>query len=167
MRNYDAILDLHPCLIGSISTIGGTAAGAPIDTLGFKDVFAILTAGACFGSGTGATVTLSVKMQESASLTGTGTAWADIANGQFSGTFAFSSLSFTGTDPAMQMGKKYERLQDGTRLRYIRALATLAGTVGLGPKFAVSFLLGRPNDTNYVANAVTQATGNGDFVKLY
>lgn len=164
MRNYDSILDLHPSMIGTISTIGGTAVGAPVDTLGFADVLAVLCAGAVAGSGAGALATLSIKIQESASATGTN--WTDITDGAVhAGSFDFDDVSFTGTSPVLVMEKQYEHLGLG-RMRYIRAHATLAGTVGLGPKFCVAFLLGRPQDTLYIANAETQATGNPEFTLL-
>ena len=160
MRNYDALMDVHPTLIGSIDTTSAkTAVGAPIDTLGFKDMMATLVLGAASGTTT-ATGTLAVKLQESASATGTGGAWTDITDGAITGTLAFTTLTVTGTDPSMQMGKLYERLQEGTRARYIRAHATAGGTSGLGMKYCVQILLGRPNDTLYISDAVTQGTGN-------
>lgn len=165
MRNYDSVMDFHPSLIGSFSAIAGTYIGAPVDSLGFKDVIALLTAGAVVGSGTGSTVTAAIKIQESSLVTGTGTAWTDIANGAINGTMAFTTLTFTGTDPGLQMGVKYEHVMDGTRLRYLRAHCTINGTVGLGPKISVGFLFGRPNDTYYVKNAATQGTGNAEFVR--
>ncbi len=68
MRDYTSILDFHPSLIGSISVNAITSVGAPIDTLGFKDVLAILMTSAVVGSNPGL---LLVKVQESASPTGT------------------------------------------------------------------------------------------------
>jgi hypothetical protein len=166
MRDYKTMMDLHPSLIGTMSVIGATAVGAPVDTLGFKDVLATLVAGAVFGSGTGSTITLAVKIQECATAAGTGALWADITNGAINNTFAFTTMTFTGTDPTMKQEAKYERLIDANRLRFLRAHATLAGTVGLGPKFAVSFLLGRPDDTLYVVSPSTQSTSNGEFTIL-
>lgn len=166
MRDYVNMLDLHPSLVGTISTIGGTAIGAPIDIRGFRDVLAILVAGAVAGSGTGATNYLDVKIQQSASATGTGAGWTDVTPGDYNGTFAFSQITFSGTDPKMYMEQKYERIGNGLTGRYIRAHATLSGTVGLGPKFTVAFLLGRPIDSIYMVKGTTQATGNSQFTAL-
>ncbi len=173
MRQSTSILELRPSLIGTLSTIGATAVGVPIDTLGFADVLATLCAGAIVGSG-GSTVVLAVKVQESA--TATGTNWTDITNEAISqGSFNFTSLTFggdvaggttTGTWLGYQMGKKYAKLSDSNRLRYIRAHATLTGTVGLGPKFVAAFLLGHPNDTLYASNAVLIGSGNIEVSKL-
>lgn len=164
MRQYTDLLDLHPSMIGTISTIGATAIGSPVDTMGFADVLATLCAGAVFGSGTGSTITLAIKVQESASAIGTN--WTDITDGAVNGSFDFDTVTLTGTSSVMVMEKQYERLNDSVRLRYIRAHATLAGTVGLGPKFCVAFLLGRPDDTLYIQSAETQATGNEEYTKL-
>jgi hypothetical protein len=166
MRNYADIFAYHPSMIGTLSTIGGTAIGAPVCIQGFRDVLALLTAGAVFGSGTGSTITLAVKMQQSASATGTGAGWTDITPGDVNSTFAFTTLTFTGTDPAFKMEEKYERIGNAITGKFIRAHATLAGTVGLGPKFSVGFLLGRPTDTLYVGSATTEATGNVEYTKL-
>ena len=140
---------------------------------GFRDALVTLVAGAIQGS-TGSTVTLAVKIQESASATGTN--WTDITDeGALGGSAAFTTLTFgggiaggdtTGTWLPYQMGKEYVRLADGTRQRYVRAHATLNGTIGLGPKFAVTFLLGRPVDTLYAANGVVVPSGNVQLTKL-
>ena len=167
MRDYSSILELRPTLIGTLSTIGGTALGAPVDTRGFADVLATLVAGAVFGSGTGSTVALAVKIQESATPTGTGALWTDITDGAIhAGSFDFDAITITGTDPGLYMQKQYDRLNDANRKRWLRAHATLSGTVGLGAKVAVSFLLGRPDDTLYANNATTLGTGNPEYTLL-
>lgn len=164
MRSYADTLDLRPSLIGTICA-ATTAVGAPIDTIGFADVLATLVLGAVYGSGTGATASLTIKIQESATATGTGALWSDITDGAVhAGSFDFDAVSINGTDPAMQKQTQYEHLGGG-RLRYIRAHATMAGTAGVMPKYCVSFLLGRPSDTLYVAKATSQATGNVEFSK--
>lgn len=175
MKDYVSKLDVRPSLIGTLSTIGGTAVGAPIDCLGFSDVMGIVVAGAIQGS-TGSTVTLSVKVQESAVPAGTGANWTDITNEAVSqGSFSFSALTFgdelaggttTGTWLPYETVKKYAKLSDGNRRRYIRAHATLSGTVGLGPKLSVVFIMGKPNDSYYVSSAVVQPSGNPELTKL-
>lgn len=166
MRNLTDSLSLHPSLIGTISTIGGTAVGAPICVQGFREVLATLVAGAIFGSGAGSTITLAVKVQQSGSAAGTGALWTDITPGDVNSTFAFTTMTFTGTDPTLKMESKYERIGNAITGKFIRAHATLAGTVGLGPKFCVNFLLGRPVDSIYVGSASTEATGNGEYTLL-
>ena len=159
MRNLDGTLEFRPSLIGSLSVTGATAVGAPIDTIGFADVLATLISSAVVGSNA---LSLAVKFQESASATGTGANWTDIANGDYSGTFAFDTISYTGTDPALSKGIAYERLMS-YRSRYIRAHATVTGTSGLGIRFSVGCLLGRPVDTLYVTNASSMGTGNVEY----
>ena len=61
MRNYDGIFEIRPSLIGTLSTISGTALGAPINVQGFRDVLGILVAGALAGS-TGSTVFTTSKL---------------------------------------------------------------------------------------------------------
>ncbi len=173
MRNYTGTFDVRPSLIGTLSTINATATGCPIDTLGFADVMASLVAGALVGSG-GSTVSLAIKIQESASPTGTN--WTDITNEAVSqGSFNLTTLNFgndiaggttTGTWIPYQAVEKYAKLADGNRLRYIRAHATLTGTVGLGPKFAVSFIMGRSDDSYYLNSAVSFGSGNIEAAKL-
>lgn len=177
MRQYSDIMEYRPSLIGTISTIGGTAVGIPVDCLGFSDALAILTAGALVGS-TGSTVTLAVKLQESATPTGTGANWTDITDGAVhAGSWDFDDITFggnlaggdtTGTWQPYQTGKQYDYVggRDYKRKRYIRAHATLAGTVGLGPKFSVGILLGRPNDTLYINNATSFASTNVELTPL-
>lgn len=173
MRNYNSILDVRPSMIGTLSTISATAVGVPVDTQGFADVMAVLTAGAVNGS-TGATVNLAIKIQESA--TATGTNWTDITNEAVSqGSFNLTTLTFggdiaggttTGTWLGYQVAKKYAKIADGNRLRYIRAHATLTGTVGIGPKFAVNFIMGRPDDTYYINTSGLYGSGNVEVSKL-
>lgn len=160
MRGLDGILDLRASLVGTI-TAGKTAVGAPIDTMGFKDVLAVLVCGAAYGTDANV-VTLDIKIQESASPTGTGAAWSDIDNGSVNGTFSIGTITLEGTNQGPQFGKAYEHL-GLNRSRYIRAHATLAGTAGLSPKFSVGFLLGRPDDTLYIADGSQVGTGNAHF----
>ena len=143
--------------------------------MGFKDALGLLTAGAVQGS-TGSTVTLAIKVQESASATGTN--WTDITNGAVhNGSWDFANVQFghnlaggdtTGTWQTYKTGKEYDHTsgRDPNRLRYIRAHATLTGTVGIGPKFCVGFLLGRPVDTLYINDAVSFASTNVELTKL-
>ena len=172
MRNH--AYQVAPSLMGTISTISATATGAPIDTLGFADCLAVLCAGAVAGS-TGSTVNLAIKIQESASPTGTN--WTDITNEAVSqGSFTLSTLTFgndiaggttTGTWIPYQSTKKYGKLADGNRLRYIRMHATLTGTVGIGPKFSAVFMLGRTDDSYYIApGALAIGSGNIEAAKL-
>jgi hypothetical protein len=166
-------ISIQPSLIGTLSTIGGTAVGAPIDRIGFSYGVAFLSAGALQGS-TGSTVTLSIKIQESA--TATGTNWTDITNEALSNSsYNLSAVTFggnlaggdtTGTWQSYQTVKKFAKLSDANRQRFIRCHATLSGTVGLGPKFVAGFVLGNPLDTLYVANPVVTASGNIELTKL-
>ena len=175
MRQYTDMFSAYPSLVGTMSVIGGTAVGAPIDCIGFNDVLGVLVLGGLQGS-TGATVNVAVKVQESTDPTLTGTGWTDITNEAVSqGSFSFSTVTLgdsiaggttTGTWIPYETVKKYARLSDANRKRYIRAHATLSGTVGLGPKMAVLFVMGRPDDTYYVQSAVVVPSGNVELTKL-
>ena len=175
MRSYAGMFEFTPSLMGSMSVIGGTAIGAPIDRFGFADCLGIVCAGGLQGS-TGATVTLAVKVQESAVPEGTGALWSDITNEATSlGSFSFSDIvlgdsiaggTTTATWIPYETVKKYARLTDGNRKRYLRMHATLSGTVGLGPKICAGFLLGRSNDTAYIVDPVVQGSGNVELTKL-
>jgi len=154
-----------PSLCGSIYS-AATAVGAPIDTRGFKDVLAILVAGGVAAGTATNTSTLAVKIQESASASGTGALWTDITDGAvIGGSYTLDAITITGTNPVLNKAVKYEKLSDGNRKRYIRAHATCGGTAPVGIKYAVGFLLGRPDDTLYVVNASTVATGNPEFTR--
>jgi hypothetical protein len=166
-------ITLMPSLIGSISTIGGTAVGAPVDRIGYSNAVAFVMAGGLVGS-SGSTIGLAIKVQESP--TSTGTNWTDITNEAISASsWSLSTLTFggnlaggdtTGTWQPYQSAKKFAKLSDGNRQRFIRCHATLNGTVGLGPKFVAGFILGNPLDIYYVQNAVTVASGNVELNKL-
>lgn len=156
MRNLDGIFEWRPSLIGSIA-IAATACGAPVKTIGFQEVLALLIVGAISGTADTHGV-LSVTIEESATATGTGASWTTISG------MTFDDIAFdTGTDANLRMGKQYSLLADGTRKTWIRAKASLAGTAATGAKYSVGFLLGKPIDTLYITDAATQPTNNNQF----
>lgn len=162
MRNLDGLLELRPSLIGSLS-VGLTSVGAPVDTMGFADVLAVLVAGAASGTN-GQTGWLDVKIQESATAAGTGALWADIDDGALNGTFEFDQMTFlANTNPTIQMAKQYENVSTSGRKRFIRAHATVTGTDSCNVRYSVAMLLGRPNDTLYINNAVEANTTNVEY----
>ena len=163
MRNLNSIIDLNASIIGSMYTSGATALGAPIDTLGFKEVLAILIANSIAAGTNGNVGTIQINLQESATITGTGTAWSNINNGQVMGTCVMTIPFASGTAYTPCNNMMYERLQDGTRLRYVRLMATLSGTTSFGIRFAGGIMLGTPYDSGLVTNAVVQATGTTEF----
>ena len=175
MKDYVNNFQVVPSLIGTLSAIGGTALGAPVSITGFGDVLGIVCAGGVQGS-TGATITLSVKVQENDSATGAGTSWTDITNEAVSaGSFSFADITLgddvaggttTATWLPYESVKKYAKLSDGKRKRFIRAHATLSGTAGIGPKLSVVFLMGKPIDSGYTSTAVVVASGNSELTKL-
>ena len=163
MRTLSQIMDWNASLIGSMSLNGGTACGAPVDTLGFKEVMAHIIAN-CIVAGTNGNVgTIQFNLQEASSASATGTAWSNINNGQIMGTCVCTIPFASGTAYTPCNVIMYERLQDGTRLRYLRLLATLVSTNPLAIRYAGGLNLGTPMDTAYVTNGVVQNTGNTDF----
>lgn len=117
---YDAILSrftLRP------QTATASANGAGVDTLGYNSASLTLEVGAVSGT----TPTLDVKLQESAD----NSAWTDVAGA------TLTQVTAANNSQALRV----EGL--GTsRKRYLRAVATIAGT---SPSFALaaSILLGR------------------------
>ena len=163
MRSLNNVLDLNASIIGSMYTNGATACGAPVDTLGFKEVLAVLIANSIAAGTNGNIGTIQFNLQEASSASATGTAWSNINNGQISGTCVATIPFASGTAYTPCNNMIYERVGDGIRLRYVRLLATLSGTTSFGIRFAGAILTGTPMDTNYVTNATVQATGNTDF----
>ena len=166
MRRSTAVYEVRPANIGTIA-YGLTAVGAPIDTLGFADVLATLVCGPALAGTATNTGSLSIKFQESASTTGTGSSWTDITNGVVNGSFKLTDVAVIAGTTFLAMGKMYERLSDANRKRYIRCHATLAGT-DMGTlvtlPYCVTVLLGSPVDTEeYVTSAASHPTGNSQF----
>jgi hypothetical protein len=155
-------IELYPALFGSMSVTAKTAVGSAIDTRGFRGVLATLVAGCSVGSSGATTLALTVKMQESIAAGAIADSWADITNGVVNGSFKLTALSFTATGPTMQMAKMWERLDRPNAKRYIRAHATVAGTTGLGIRFAVNLLLTHPIDTAYCVTPTSFATNNAE-----
>jgi hypothetical protein len=171
MRNLEDTSVFRPALMGTISTTGATAIGAPIDTMGFAQVLAFLMCSAVAASdpSTSNPLGLAVKWQEAASPTSTGALWLDITNGAVSaGSFVMSTLTIEGTEPSFQFDQQSEILmgKDTNRLRYIRCHATVTGTTGVGIRFAVGTLLHRPVSSNYITSATTLGTGNSQYTWL-
>jgi len=160
MLDLGNAFDFRASLVGSIY-VGETAVGAPVDTQGFSQVLALIVSGAVGGTD-GAYTSLAIKIQESDTATAIGSDWSDIENGQVNGTMALTAIGHqAGTNDVIDMGKLYEKVSDGVRLRYLRAHATLTGTAGGQPRYSVGFLLGTPMDTVfYVVNPSSQPTGN-------
>jgi len=163
MQDLQNVFDYRATLLGSIY-VGETAVGAPVDTLGFSQVLALLTSG-CVGGTDGAYTLLSVKIQESATATAIGTGWTDIDDGQVNGTMEFADVGHqAGTNDVIDNQSIYEKVGDGVRKRYVRAHASLAGTAGGQPRYSVGILLGAPMDTiHYIQSPTSQATGNTEF----
>lgn len=175
MNDLTNSLAVVPCLVGTVGTIGGTALGSPVYTRGFQGALAIAILGGVQGS-SGSTLSVAIKFQESLDPLGIGTAWTDITNEAISqGSFNLDTMTIgdsiaggttTGTWIPYESVKKYCKLADANRKPWIRPHATVTGTVGLGPKLAVSLLLEKPIDTYYVQSAVVQASGNTELTKL-
>ena len=157
-----------PCgiILGSL-TAGMTAIGPAVDTLGFRDVMAILTVGTAVGT-TGNNVDIYMRLQE-ADIIGTSANYADITDGSFTGTCQSTTLALVaGTVGAryntgsVSFTKMYERLNDGVRKRYIRAVATCKGSgLEVQVPYAVTLILGMAEDTEqYISQATTVGSGH-------
>lgn len=166
MRSLNSVFDWNGSIVGSMAINGMTACGAPIDTIGFKEVMMLIVANAPIVGTNGNVATMQFNIQESALLTGTGTAWANINNGQVSGTCVCTIPFLSGSNFSPNNNLVYERLQDGTRLRYLRILATMTGTSSFNVRFTGGLLLGTPYDSALVTNAVVQNTGTTEYTIL-
>lgn len=161
MRNLDGMFDVRAVNVGTIA-YNETHYGTAIDTRGFRQVLATLTAGAIGGTN-GNTGVLSVKFQEGNDPSGTGTAWTDITNeGVTGGSFAFDDLTVHANSSPLCMGKAV-CLIDANRSRYIRCLASLAGTDSVNVTYAVNVLMGYPADSLYITDGSTVGTANSEF----
>lgn len=171
MRNYNSVFHTKNALTGVICASHTTAAtlqGIAIDTIGFKDMLAVLCIGTLKGSGAASqTATLTVKFQEAAAI---GTDWTDITNGAINGTATvkgsavFDAVALVAESRPYATGqyqrKLYLNLNDGVRKRYLRANASIVGAGSQTAEFVVSIaaILGRPVDSNYIIDAVSLAT---------
>ncbi len=172
MRNYNSVFHVKNALTGVIcasTTTAATLQGIAIDTIGFKDMLAVLCVASLKGSSaTGQTANLTVKFQESAT---NGTNWSDITNGCLNGTASvkgscvFDVVAVSAESRPFATGqyqrKLYLNLNDGVRSRFLRCNASVTGvTAGATGEFVVSVaaILGRPVDSNYIIDAVSLAT---------
>jgi len=167
VRDYKTTMEVFnalTCVLFASDSTGNTGYGCSIDTLGFKDVLGVVTMGAISGTAA-STGELTVKFQEAIQASGP---FSDITNGAIMGTMkvALNVIGYTAvTNPYAYMGKLYEKLNDGTRSRYIRCHATLKGTAASGyfaGPISVAVILGRPGDTLWIQNPASIGSGNAD-----
>lgn len=156
-------------LIGTLAINAGSSVGDTIDTLGFQDMLVIVQ-WAVTGGTAAAQGYLNIKMQEGASLAGTGGDMTDISMGQIGGTFNHNlSYGTALTYPFLASTSFYERLnikRDGDFMgRYIRPIATMVGTNGCNHVYAISVLLGRPNDSTLIQRGSIFASAGAEFQK--
>jgi hypothetical protein len=164
MRRTSDVMDLRNAFTAVVVGSEGascTSWGATVDTNGFADVLAVITAGATYGT-SGAAFDILVQFQESITANGS---FTDITDGQVNGSFQTTIHCLASTAPFVYMAKVYERLQDGTRMRYIRPRISVIGTAASrhGATLSIACLLGRPQNTLYVANAASASSGNSLF----
>lgn len=99
-------------------TLTASANGIAVDTQGYEEAVALLEVGAVSGT----SPTLDVKIQESADGS---TGWTDITGK------AFTQVTVSDNEQKLKLDLQAKQ---GARKRYIRAVATIAGT---SPSFAV------------------------------
>ncbi len=167
MRQWSDVTDLRPLLIGTLVDNGGTAVGNSVDTHGFADVLAIIQ-WAVVGGTADAQAQLTVKFQEGGAAASTGGDMTDIDQGWVTGTFTMTTAYGTApTYPYLASTCIYERLsakKDGTTMaRYIRPIASLAGTSGVLFVYSVSVLLGRPYDSALLQKGMIFTSNAAEF----
>jgi len=155
----------QPSLVGTIynAVSGDTWQGAPVQVDGFSEAKLLVIYSAA-KYGTAANVgSITLKVQQSATLAGTGSEWTDITDGEVMGSFKVTaSITHTGT-PWVGSTSAYERIVRGTHKKFLRLHATLGGTAGTTAYVAAGFLLGNPISTLYITNPTSMGTGNADF----
>lgn len=161
------MLDLRAVHCGTIGDNGATSIGNTVDTYGFADMLVIFQ-WACVGGTNAAQSRLSLKFQEGDAAASTGGDMTDITMGQINGTFSFAMPYGTApTYPFLASTCFYERLgmkRDGTAMkRYIRPIASLAGTSGTNYIYTVSVLLGRPRDSALLQKATVFASNQAEY----
>jgi hypothetical protein len=164
MHQIQSMQDWRPTLVGTLyaGATGATYHGNAVCINGFGEArllvaFKTLTAGTAVNL-----ATLTLKVQESATLAGTGSAWSDITDGEVMGSFKVAlTLTAPGTH-VLEATSAYERLVRGDRKQFIRVHATIAGTAGIGAALAAGFMLGSPISTLYVTNPVLFSTNSAE-----
>lgn len=179
MRDRFSIMEARNAASGIIlgsSVISITQVGAAFDTLGFKEVLAVLAfPGYVIGSAALATTAryLYATIEESAVLDGTTTAWSVINDGAYTGTCQMTAVgivaSSTGASVSvvtLKQSKLYERLNDGVRKRFIRGVVYSSGLAGslVHIPYALTFIFDRAQDT---AQYVTHPTITGTNCREY
>lgn len=161
------MLDLRSTLIGTIGgAAAGTACGNPVDTQGFADCLVIAQM-ACAGGTAANQGYLSVRFQECA-VEGTGASYADITNavGGIIGSVKIDfPLGIATTYPQLASTSFSFKLNDGTRKRYIRPIASVACTAGIEFLYSISVLLGRPYDSALIQRACVISSSIDEFTK--
>lgn len=161
------MLDLRSTLIGTLGVAAaGTACGNPVDTMGFADCMVIAQL-ACAGGTAANQGYLSVRFQECA-IEGTGASYTDITDavGSIVGSVKLNfPLGIATTYPQLASTSFCFKVNDGTRLRYIRPIASAAGTASMVYVYSISVLLGRPYDSSLIQRACVISSSNDQFTK--
>ena len=155
----------QPSIIGTIydAVSGDTWQGAPVQVDGFSEA-SLLVIYSAAKYGTAANVaTITLKVQESATLAVTGTNWTDVTDGEVTGSWKVAANVTNTGSPWVGSTSAYERIVRGTRKKFLRLHATLAGTAGTTAYIAAGFLLGNPISTLYITNPTSMGTGNSEF----
>lgn len=161
------MLDLRSSLIGTLgAAAAGSACGNPVDVQGFSDVMAIIQL-ACAGGTAANQGYLSVRFQECA-IEGTGASYTDITNakGSIVGSVKINfPLGIATTYPQLASTSFCFKVGNGTRLRYIRPIASVACTAGIEYVYSISVLLGRPYDSSLIQRACVISSSIDEFTK--
>lgn len=156
-------------LFNSVNTAFVSSCGNTIDTHGFHDMLATLLVGVPEGSA-GQSIVVAGKFQEADSANGT---FADISTGALTNSATFSSLTVIANTTGVAqvpfaMAKLSEIISGQARKRYLR-VNVYATTTAIGRAWlpiSVNVLLGRAQDTLYITNPSSIASGNSGFVGM-
>ena len=161
------MLDLRSTLIGTLgAAAAGSACGNPVDTMGFADVLVVAQI-ACAGGTDANQGYLSVRFQECA-IEGTGANYTDITDavGGVTGSAKVQfPLGIAATYPQLASTSFTFKVNDGTRARYIRPIASVACTAGIEYVYSISVLLGRPYDSALIQRACIISSSIDEFTK--
>lgn len=173
MRDLYLTTKLVNCITGVVLASAATArtqVGIAIDTLGFREMLAMLCVGQA-ASSTGVNVDIYMRGEECDSANGT---YAAINDGAYTGSCVSTTLALVACTSAgayntnaVYMTKIFERLNDGIRKRFVRFTAYAVGSApAVHVPYTIAVLLGAADDTDtYISQPTTIATGHNSFNK--
>lgn len=154
----------------------GTAASTnyslAVDTLGFKELLAVINVGTAIGTLADA-ADFKVYVEEAKGIKDVGSSWSTVSNDTHLGSAAGTVIPVLGATllamPSAIGRKLYMRCNDGVRSRYVRFRAEAVGSgAEIQIPYSIGVVLSRAADTGlYVTSAQTYPTGHAEISQGY